>query len=255
MPGGALAPVALRPWMPTAYKLMSYTWNMKLLLTSNGLANNSIKDALEDLVGKHRNEIKIVFIPTAAFCTDETAHEKHDWLAKDINDAKEFCGHFRIVSLADVSKEEMLSSLEYADVIFIGGGNAFYLSYWMDKLGLFDELPRLLESRVYAGISAGTMIATQSLRTVSHAIKNTEFFNQGKFDEFVPGGKANSRTAKLVDLVVRPHYGRRDFDEEYLEDIARDVGYPLYALDDQSALKIIDGKVEVISEGTWKLLK
>lgn len=228
---------------------------MKLLLTSNGLANDPIKNALEELVGKPRKDIKIAFIPTAAFCIDEESHEKHDWLANDIYDAKEFSGHFRLVSLADVTRNEMLSSLEYADVIFVGGGNAFYLSYWMEKHGLFDELPRLLKTRVYAGISAGTMIATQSLRTLSHAIKEPELFNQGKVGGFVTGARALAKSAKLVDFVVRPHYGRRDFGPNYLDDIVKDVSFPLYALDDQSALKVVDGKVEVISEGTWKLYK
>ncbi len=226
---------------------------MKLLLTSNGLANDSIKNALEELVGKPRSETKIAFIPTAAFCTDEEKHERHDWLADDIHDAREFAGHLRIVSLADVTRAEMLSELEYADVIYVGGGNAFYLSYWFDKLGLFEEMSRLLESRVYAGISAGTMIATQSLRSVSHAINNPTAFKNGEVASFVPDGRARVQTLKLVDFVVRPHYGRRDFGPGFIERIKADVNVPVYALDDQSALKIEDGKIEVISEGTWKL--
>lgn len=226
---------------------------MKLLLTSNGLANDSIKNSLEELVGKRRKEIKIAFIPTAAFCTDETKHEKHDWLANDIYEVKEFSEHFRIVSLADISREEMMSSLEYADVIFVGGGNAFYLSYWMEKLGLFTELPKLLKTRVYAGISAGTMIATQSLRTASQAINAPELFNQGKIESFAPDVRAGIKTAKLADVLIRPHYGRRDFKPGYIDEIKADVNFPLYALDDQSALKIVDGKIEVVSEGTWKL--
>lgn len=226
---------------------------MKLLLTSNGLANDSIKNALEELVGKPRKEIKIAFIPTAAFCTDEEKHERHDWLADDIHEAKEFCGHIRIVSLADVTQAECLSELEYADVILFGGGNAFYLSYWFERLGVFEVLPRLLETRVYMGISAGTMIATKSLRSVSQAIKNRDAFNSGDVSGFVPGGRAYAQTLGLVDFVVRPHFGRRDFEPGYLEKMKADVNVPIYALDDQSALKIVDGKVEAVSEGTWQL--
>lgn len=228
---------------------------MKLLLTSNGLANDSIKNALESLVGKPRKVTKITFIPTAAFSQDEEAYENHDWLANDVFAAKEYCGQFHMASLADVSRSELLASLTNADVIFVGGGNAFYLSYWFEKHGLFAELPHLLETRVYAGISAGTMIATQSLRTVSHAIYNPTIFASGDVSSFVSGGRASSKTAKLVNFVVRPHYGRRDFHEHYIEDIVKDTQKPLYALDDQSALKVVDGKVEVISEGNWLLVE
>jgi dipeptidase E len=40
---------------------------------------------------------------------------------------------------------------------------------------------------------------------------------------------------------------------ENVEKWAAKVETPLYALDDQSALKVIDGNVEVISMGVWKL--
>ncbi len=80
---------------------------MKLLLTSNGLANESIKNALEELVGKPREEIKIAFIPTAAFPDDDAKHESRNWLAQDMYDAKEFAGFIDIVSLADLSNEHL----------------------------------------------------------------------------------------------------------------------------------------------------
>lgn len=227
---------------------------MKLLLTSNGLTNESIKNALEELVGKPRKETKIAFIPTAAFCDDDHKHESRDWLADDIYNVKEFCGYIDIVSLADLLPKAVIDRLEYADVIFIGGGNAFYLSYWMKKTGLFSALPRLLESRVYAGISAGSMVATQSLRSVSHAIRNPKKFYDKQFDEFGPKGQTAGDTAKLVNFVIRPHLGVKSFPEGYLEDIAMDVKVPLYALDDNSAVKVVSDDIEVISEGNWKLL-
>lgn len=227
---------------------------MKLLLTSNGLTNPSISNALEDLAGKPRKDTRIAFIPTAAFVEDDRQFESRDWLADDIYKAKEFCGFIDILSLADLSRENLLSRLEYADIIFIGGGNAFYLSYMMEKSGLFDALPRLLKTRVYAGISAGSMVASASLRSVSHAINNPQQFIDGNFDGFGPKGKTAGKTARLVDFAVRPHLGIKSFPVGYLEAIVEDIKLPLYALDDNSAVKIVDGKIEVISEGTWKIL-
>lgn len=229
---------------------------MKLLLTSNGLSNPSIANALEELAGKPRDQIKIAFIPNAGFPIDDFKNESRDWLADDIYRIKEFCGFIDIVSLSDLTKEQVLERLEYADVIFVGGGNAFYLSYIMEKSGLFDELPKLLEDRVYAGISAGSMIATQSLRTASGAIKKRDNFYDEEYDEIGPEGLSAGRSAKLVNFVVRPHFGSKNFPNikgDYLEEIAKDVKVPLYAIDDNTAVKVIDDQVEVISEGEWKL--
>jgi dipeptidase E len=228
---------------------------MKLLLTSNGLSNPSIANALEELVGKPRKETKIAFIPTAGFPVDDFKHESRQWLVNDLHHIKEFCGFIDIVSLADLPKEDIIERLEYADVIFIGGGNAFYLSYCMEKAGLFEELPRLLESRVYAGISAGSMIATQSIRTASGAINNPKKFYDKEYDEMGPKGRSAGRSAQLVDFVVRPHLNSKNFPNirgGYLEAIVKDLKLELYAIDDNSALKVIDDNVEVISEGEWK---
>jgi dipeptidase E len=229
---------------------------MKLLLTSNGLSNESIANALEQLVGKPRKETKIAFIPTAAFAADYAEQQTKDWLANDLYRINEFAGFIDVISLADLTPEDMLKRLEYADVIFIGGGNTFYLSYSLEKTGLFDKLPELLKTRVYAGISAGSMIATKSIRTASQAIKNPGRFYDEEYDEMGPKGRSAGRAAGLVDFVVRPHYGRVRFPgdpDEVFGAIVSELGVPLYAIDDQSAVKVIDGKVEVVSEGAWKL--
>lgn len=233
-----------------------YDESMKLLLTSNGLTNSSIVNALEELVGKPREQIKAAFIPSAAFPSDDYKSESKDWLVNNLYEVKEFCDFIDIVSLADLTKEEVLVRLEYADVIFVGGGNAFYLSYMMEKHGLFEELLRLLETRVYVGISAGSMIVTQSLRAASGAIKNTDKFYDEEYDEIGPKSRSAGRSAQVVDFVVRPHFNSVSFPNingDYLEEIAKDVKVPLYAIDDESAIKVVDGSVEVVSEGKWKI--
>jgi dipeptidase E len=230
--------------------------NMKLLLTSNGLSNGSIANALEELVGKPRKQTRVAFIPNAGFPVDDFKNESRDWLVNDMYRIKQFCGFIDIVSLADLTNEQILERLEYADVIFVGGGNAFYLSYCMEKTGLFDELPNLLKTRVYAGISAGSMMATESLRTASGAINNRNKFYDEEYEEMGPEGRSAGRSAKLVNFVVRPHLNSKHFPNirgNYLEEIAKDVKVPLYAIDDNSAVKVKDGKIEVVSEGEWKL--
>jgi dipeptidase E len=229
---------------------------MKLLLTSNGLSNDSIANALEELVGKPRVEIKIAFIPTAAFPEDEAGHSSHDWLVNDLYRIKKFAGFVDIVSLADLSRENIIKRLEYVDVIFVGGGNTFYLSYWMEKTGLFKALPRLLEARVYAGISAGSMIVTQSIRTASQATENPDAYYDELYDEFGPEGRSAGLTAKLVNFVLRPHFNSSTFpnvNRDFLSAIAEDVELPLYAIDDNTAIKVVDDTIEIVSEGEWRL--
>ncbi len=231
---------------------------MKLLLTSNGLSNSSIANALEEMVGKPRKEIKVAFVPNAGFPVDDFKNESRDWLVNDLYRIKEFCGFIDIVSLADLTKEQILERLEYADVIFVGGGNAFYLSYMLEKHDIFDELPKLLGTRIYAGISAGSMIATQSLRTTSGAIKNTSKFHDEEYEALGPNEHTAGRTLKLVDFVIRPHFNKTKFPNiqgDFLEEIAKDVDVPLYAIDDDTAIKVVDGAIEVISEGEWKIYK
>lgn len=232
---------------------------MKLLLTSNGLSNESIANALEELVGKPRKDIKIAFIPTAAFPEDDDGkHSSRDWFANDLYRIKEFCGFIDVVSLADLSPAAVMARLEYVDVIFVGGGNAFYLSYWMEKSGLFAALPKLLESRVYAGISAGSMIVTHSIRTASQAIKNPDVFHDEEYDEFGPKGRSAGKSAQLVNFVVRPHYTQVRFPgdpDQIFSTIVSELKVPLYAIDDMSAIKVDGDKIEVVSEGEWKLFK
>lgn len=231
---------------------------MRLLLTSNGISNNSINTALEELVGKPPKETKIAFIPTAAFPVDDEAHESKDWLVDNLRQAKEYAGFIDIISLADLTREQVAKRLEYVDIIMVGGGNAFYLSYWMQETGLFDMLPDLLSTRVYVGISAGSMIASKSLRTCSQAIKSPDVFYADDFKKLTNNNHAAGRAAQLVDFVVRPHYNQVRFPgnpDDIFKSLAREVQAPLYALDDNSALKIVDDKIDVISEGTWKLFE
>ncbi len=226
---------------------------MRLLLTSNGLSNDSIANALEDLIGKKPTDVKIAFIPTAAY----PEQGDKQWLTNDVYRIRQRGYDVDIIDLPAFTPDSLKFALEEADVIFVGGGNSFYLSYWMQKSGMFDMLSDLLTSRVYAGISAGSMIAGQSLILASQAVENPLAFKNKDYDEIGPVGESSGTTLQLANLVLRPHLNSRLFSSvriDILQDKVKDVQWPVYAIDDDSALKIIDGVVEVISEGEWKLL-
>jgi dipeptidase E len=226
---------------------------MKLLLTSNGLSNPSIAKAFQELIGKEPKDSKVAFIPTAAHSFSSNKF----WLIDDLYRIKQQGYYVDIVDLTAVKKDRLTSILEPMDAIFFGGGNTFYLSYWLQQSGLFELLPELLETKVYAGISAGSIIAGKSMVLASQAMKNPKAFEDEDYELLNPGGEASTKTLGLVDFIFRPHLNSPNSPwatKESLENKAKDIKNKIYALDDNSALKVVDDKVEVVTEGEWLAL-
>lgn len=214
---------------------------MKLLLTSSGLTNPSISKALFDLVGKRPEDTKVVFIPTAS--NVETGDK--DWLINDLNNLQK--QNFKAILITDISSvDESIwrPQLEAADVIFFEGGNIFHLMRWLDRSGLSKLLPELLKTRVYVGVSAGSMVTSKDL-----ALKTSQIIYGEDLTE-----KENLAGLNLVDFYFLPHLNSewfRNMRTDIIEKAVKTMKEKIYALDDQSALKVVDGKVEVISEGEF----
>jgi dipeptidase E len=225
---------------------------VKLLLTSNGLANNSIAKAFQGLVGKDPRDTKVAFIPTAS----NPERGDKSWIIDDMHRIKEQGYIVDIVELVALKTAEIKDILAGVDVIFVGGGNTFYLSYWMQQKGLFELLPELLKTKVYAGISAGSIITGANSRTASDALNKIETFKDEDYDLLGPEVETSAKTLKLVDFVFRPHLNSSHFPMVTKEKLSQKAEYfkePIYALDDNSALQVVDGKVKVVSEGDWQL--
>jgi dipeptidase E len=226
---------------------------MKLLLTSNGLSNDSIAKAFQQLIGKDPKDAKVAFIPTAS----NPERGNKSWLIDDMYRIKEQGYAVDVVELTALKSEMIKNILEGVDAIFVGGGNTFYLSYWMQQKGLFELLPELLKTKVYAGISAGSIITGANMRSASDALANIETLKDEDYDLLGPEGESSSKTLKFADFVFRPHLNSAFFPlvtKEKLSQKSKYFNVPIYALDDESALKVVDGKVEVISEGDWLML-
>lgn len=215
---------------------------MKLLLTSAGLANESIKKAFFDLIGKPAKDIKIAFIPTAG---DIEPGDKW-WIIKDLKTIQEMgFAQLDIVDIAAVPEKVWKPRLEEADVLFFGGGNTFFLMYWIRKSGLAEELPELLKTRVWAGISAGSMAP-------GIGILNDEDRDTAKD---ILGEDVGTDGLGYVDFSLKPHYLSPLFegrDEASVAKEAEQFEEPMYAIDDNSAIVIDGDKLEVVSEGKWK---
>lgn len=220
---------------------------MKLLLTSNGLSNKSISKALFKLVGKPAIKTIIAFIPTAM----NVATGSKEWFIDDLNNIKkQKCKAIDIVDISALPKNIWLPKLETTDVLFFSGGNVFHLMYWLEKSGLAKLLPKLLRKKVYVGISAGSMVTNPTLALSS---KDKKIYYDKTF------GYKNEKALNLVNFYVRPHLNSPDFPhtrKKYIEKISQKakIKKPIYALDDQSALKVINNKIEIISEGEYFIL-
>ena len=211
---------------------------MKLLLTSAGLSNPSIVKAMEDLLGNSAKGVNLAFIPTAA----NVESGDKSWMIDDLNNFRKSGFQVDIVDISAVPKDVWLPRLQEAKVLFLGGGNTFHLMHCVKQSDLQNELPELLKSRIYAGISAGSCIAGP---TIYNSVQN--LFGE-KYELEIKEGLG------LVSFQFIPHLNSPYFDkirEENLQVASKDLKEPVYALDDNSALKIVDNKVEVVSEGKY----
>ncbi|MCK5614960.1 Type 1 glutamine amidotransferase-like domain-containing protein [Candidatus Pacearchaeota archaeon] len=214
---------------------------MKLLLTSSGLKNGSIANALFELTGKKPEDTTIAFIPTAS----NVEIGDKDWLITDLINLKK--QNFKSIEITDISAvDEKIwrSSLERADVLFFEGGNTYHLMRWLDKTNLTKLLPELLENKVYVGVSAGSMVTNPDL-----ALKlSQQIYGEDMLETEEMKGLG------LIDFYFLPHLNSEWFKKvrrENIEKIELEINRPIYVLDDESALKIVDNKIEVISEGEW----
>lgn len=217
-----------------------YIFCMKLLLTSKGICNKKITDALFELVGKSPAETRIAFVPTAVNVTEGSK----DWFVDDLYNIKNLnLKYLDIVDISALPKEVWLPRLEQADVLFFSGGNTYYLMYWFAKSGLEDILPELLSTRVYVGISAGSIAAGLTIEVTGGS--KAEYCKR-VFDY------DSVRALQLVGFHVRPHLDAPNSPHsttEKVAELAKNIKQVVYALDNQTALKVVDGVVEVVGEG------
>jgi len=231
---------------------------MKLLLTSTGISNGSIHKALVELLDKPTAQSKAICIPTAIYALPGGTGYSWRLLSELEKIGWHEFGVLELTALPTIPEAYWLPALEAADVIIVGGGNTGYLSYWFHESGLAQKLPVLLQNKVYLGISAGGAMVTQSINVNREILERTGVYYDDEYDEAAPPNAGSDRTLKLVNFVIRPHLNADYFPLATLENMAKwaaKVDVPLYAFDDQSAIKVVDGEVEVISEGEWKLFK
>jgi dipeptidase E len=218
---------------------------MRLLLTSAGIKNPSLYEALVGLLGKPIAEADALCIPTASY-GHPMAGPGRAW--NFISGQEPSCpmielgwksmGVLELTALPSLNKELWVPWVQAADVLLVNGGDPLYLCYWMRQSGLAELLPTW--DGVYVGLSAGSMVMTPNIGQ--------------DFVRWTPptGG---DETLGVVDFAIFPHLDNPGLPENTMADAEQwfaGMRVPAYAIDDETGIQVVDGAVEVISEGHWK---
>ncbi|MET0693167.1 MAG: Type 1 glutamine amidotransferase-like domain-containing protein [Propionibacteriaceae bacterium] len=229
---------------------------MKFLLTSMGLSNPSIEQSLVELLGKPLSQCRAVQIPTAVYALPEGVTASGEMAQYWAALGWKSLGTLELTALPSIGEDCWLPELLAADVILVAGGNSGYLSYWFHQSGFAERLPSLLADTVYVGVSAGSIVLTPGFNYDRDRFEATGVYYDDEYDEAAPLGFGDVRGLGLVDFALRPHLNSDDFPDTSLammERAAAKVDGPLYAIDDQTAISVVDGHVTVVSEGQWRL--
>ena len=240
---------------------------MRTLLTSSGIKNRSIHDALVDLLGKPIAESNALFIPTAVY--PFPGGPGMAWRAINGQGPAPLgelgwksLGILELTALPSIEEDAWVPTVRDADALLVWGGDPLFLANWMRRSGLTSLLPTLRSEAVYVGVSAGSIAAAATFvetyveppRGNDGPLKSEDIVfatPQGDVDRILVTGQG----AGLVDFAVIPHLDHPDHPDASMpnaEKWAAHIPAPTYAIDDQTAIKVTDGTVEVVSEGHWK---
>jgi dipeptidase E len=222
---------------------------MRLLLTSAGIKNTSIHNALVDLLGKPVADCSALCVPTAMYGHPGVGPGAGVWRFISGREARtpmcelgwKSLGVLELTALPSIDEEHWVPKVRETDVLLVSGGDALYLCHWMRQSGLADLMPSLSET-VYVGLSAGSMVMTPRIGE--------------DFVGWKPPAGGDGSTLGVVGFTIFPHLDHEDLPENTMADAERwaaGMPVPAYAIDDETAITVADGAVEVVSEGHWKL--
>jgi dipeptidase E len=226
------------------------------------MSNDSIRNTLVDLLGKPIAESSALCIPTAWYAYPGGLAGVYQ-LIRGVA-ASPLCevgwkslGVPELTALPSIARDHWVPLVHSTDALLVGGGDPFYLCYWMRQSGLADLLPELGRETVYVGVSGGSMVVTPISGEQYDGIDplDPHHWRASVMLDQADRQTGSDRALGLVDCTLYPHLDHPSMPEASLANLERwaaGVDVPVYLIDDQTALTVIDGEVSVVSEGHWK---
>jgi dipeptidase E len=227
---------------------------MKLLLTSGGITNPSIERALVELLGKPIAESSALCVATAIYAGAGGMGRAYRFIAGGGTQPMtelgwKSMGVLELTALPSIDRDTWVAAVRETDALLVYGGDVMYLCHWMRNSGLAELLPSLT-NMVYVGLSSGSMVLTPT-------------FGEAYDDWFcreppAPASNlpvADDRALGIVDFSIFPHVDVERSPQNSMANAelwASRRRNPTYAIDDETAIKVVDGEIEVVSEGHWK---
>jgi dipeptidase E len=240
---------------------------LKLLLTSCGIKNQSINDALVELLGKPISQSSALFVPTAIYPFSQGPAQAFRAISGQAESPLcqlgwKSLGILELTALSSIEREVWADTVLQTDALLVWGGDPVYLAYWLKHSGLNELLADAPDELVYVGVSAGAIATASTFGEVYQEVPrcsgerlSSEQLTFRAADGELEMTLVMANGMGLVDFSIIPHV---EFDDP--QDVANAELWasrlPLatYALDDESAVRVVDGSVEVVSEGHWRLL-
>lgn len=209
----------------------------RLFLTSTGLPKET-RDYFLRTLGKKPSELKVAFIPSAA------DPENDKWFVKAARDELIEIG-FQVEDVdLKIDPALLKHKLEVVDIIYINGGNTFYLLEWVRKSGLAKYLEELINNgKIYIGVSAGSILVCPSIELAG----------------WDPGWDKNINNLRdttginIVPFAVSPHFTEEE--RAILERNRPNINYEIIAITDKQAILVEDEEYKIVGEGERITLK
>ena len=208
---------------------------MKFLLTSAGVTNASIRQALIGLLGRPIAECTALCVPTAGYWFPQGPSIAYRLITGPAMGGLGWksVGVLELTALPSIGRESWVPAVREADALLVGGGDPMYLCDWMRQSGFAELMPSLRPEMVYVGLSGGSMAVTPSLG---------ETYN-GR-------DTAGYRALALVDFAMGVHLDHPSMPDNSLAEYAKwaaGMDVPPAAIYD-TAIQFVEGNFEVVSE-------
>lgn len=238
---------------------------MKALLTSSGITNPSIEAALVDLLGKPITESTALIVPTGIYPFSVGPEMAGRLIRGEVNGrfaqlGWKSVGVLELSVLPTIDRGAWLPVLEATDALLVWGGDPLFLNYWLKESGVADLLPSL--DIVYVGTSAGAMAATTLIGETYTEPRTARGLQLSEEEIVFEGGLRRTLIMAagigLVDFSLIVHLDNPNHGDASLVNAAAwaaRLPVRTYAIDEQTAVKVIGDTVEIVTEGQWKLFE